>query len=125
MPRQSRSARLAASALTLVVTVLALFVPVAGAQGMPLPADRQLSHHTAAGHAGRGAGPDDIPVPHVAVTHRPEVHIPGPQPVGPARTAVDRAPRRALGWPDTGPVTTLAPPRRPAGSAAPRGPPHR
>ncbi|GHB30645.1 hypothetical protein GCM10010331_16300 [Streptomyces xanthochromogenes] len=125
MPQQSRSARLAASALTLVVTVLALFVPVAGAQGMPVPPDRPLTHHTAAGHARQGVGPDGVPLPHVAVTHRPEAHIPGPQPVGPARTTVDRVPRRALGWPDTGPATTLAPPRRPAESAAPRGPPHR
>ncbi|MEV6719327.1 hypothetical protein AB0M94_00230 [Streptomyces xanthochromogenes] len=125
MPRQSRSARLAASALTLVVTVLALFVPVAGAQGVPLPADRPLSHHTAAGHAGRGAGPDDIPVPQVAVAHRSDAHIPGPQPAGPASTAVDTAPRRVVGGPDTGPATSLVPPRRPAESAAPRGPPHR
>ncbi|MFF4420683.1 hypothetical protein ACFY04_07825 [Streptomyces sp. NPDC001549] len=126
MPQQSRSARLAASALTLVVTVLALFVPLAGAQGMPMPADRPLAHHTVAGHAGQGAGPDDdVPARHVAVTHRPDAHIPGPQPAGPARTAVDTAPRRALGGPDTGPATALAPPRRPAESAAPRGPPHR
>ncbi|WP_331725761.1 hypothetical protein OG264_38640 (plasmid) [Streptomyces xanthophaeus] len=123
MPQRSRSARLAASALTLVVTVLALFVPVAGAQGMPVPADRPLAHHAVP--AGEGAGPDDVPARHVAVAHRPDAHIPGPQPAGPARTAVDTAPHRALGGPDTGPATALAPPRRPAGSAAPRGPPHR
>ncbi|MFC9583606.1 hypothetical protein ACFVJ8_12365 [Streptomyces yangpuensis] len=126
MPQRSRSARLAASALTVVVTVLALFVPVAGAQGMLMPADRPLADHTVAGHAGQEAGPDDdVPARHVAVTHRPDAHIPGPQPAGPARTAVDTAPHRALGGPDTGPATALAPPRRPAESAAPRGPPHR
>ncbi|MGW7262405.1 hypothetical protein [Streptomyces sp. NPDC054842] len=125
MPRRSRSARLAASALTLVVTVLALFVPVAGAQSAPVPAGRPLAHHTVAGHAGQGAGPDDVPALHVALTHRPDAHIPGPQPAGPARGAVDTAPRRALGGPDTGPATALAPPRGAAESAAPRGPPHR
>ncbi|MEV7278652.1 hypothetical protein [Streptomyces sp. NPDC093111] len=125
MSQQSRSARLAASALTLVVTVLALFVPVAGAQGVPLPADRPLAHHAVAGYAGHEAGRDDVPAQQVAVTHRPDVHIPGPQPAGPARTAVDTAPRRALGGPDTGPGTVLVPPRGPAESAAPRGPPHR
>ncbi|MGW6574422.1 hypothetical protein ACWGAN_19935 [Streptomyces sp. NPDC054945] len=126
MPQQSRSARLAASALTLVVTVLALFVPVAGAHGMPMPADGRLAHHTVAGHdAGQGARPDDVPARHVAVTHRPDAHIPGPQPAGPPLTAVDTAPRRLLGGPGTVPATALAPPRRPAESAAPRGPPHR
>ncbi|MEU7581421.1 hypothetical protein AB0B50_27880 [Streptomyces sp. NPDC041068] len=123
MPQQSRSARLAASALTLVVTVLALFVPVAGAQGMPT--DGPLTHHMVVAHAGQGAGPDDVPALHVAVTHRPDAHIPGPQPAGPARTAVDAAPRRALGGPDTRPATALVPPGSPAESAAPRGPPHR
>ncbi len=125
VPQRSRSTRLAASALTLVVTVLALFVQAAGAQGMLMPADRPLAHHTVAGHAGQGAGPDDVPALHLAVTNRPDAHIPGPQPAGPARTAVDTAPHRALGGPDTGPATALAPPRRPAESAAPRGPPHR
>lgn len=125
MPQPSRSARLAASALTLVVTVLALFVPVAGAQGMPVPADRPLAQHTVAGHAGPGARPDDVPARYVAVTPRPDAHIPGPQPAGPARTAVDTAPRRAQGGPDAGPAAGLAPPPGPAGSAAPRGPPHR
>ncbi|MFC9817653.1 hypothetical protein ACFVJM_37025 [Streptomyces virginiae] len=123
--QRSRSARLAASALTLLVTVLALFVPVTGAHGMPMPADGPLAHHTVAGHTEQGAGPDDVPALHLAVTHRLDAQIPGPQPAGPARTAVDTAPHRVLGGPGTGPATALAPPRRPAESAAPRGPPHR
>ncbi|MCB5167390.1 hypothetical protein LG634_21440 [Streptomyces bambusae] len=125
MPQQSRSARLAASVLALVVTVLALFVPVAGAHGSPLPADELLARHTVVGHAGQGAGPDDVPALLVALTHRPDAHIPGPQPAGSARTAVDAAPHGALGGPGAGPGSARVPPRRPAESAAPRGPPHR
>ncbi len=121
--QQSRSARLAASAVSLVVTVLALFVPTAAAYGTP--ADAPLTHHTAAAHAQKQAGPHDVPALHVAVAHRPDAHIPGPQPAGPPRTAVDTAPHRARGGPDARPATTPAPPRRPRAAAAPRGPPHR
>ncbi|MET8690264.1 hypothetical protein ABZV77_39265 [Streptomyces sp. NPDC004732] len=93
MSQQSRSARLAASAVSLVVTVLALFVPSAAAYGTA--ADAPLTHHTVAAHAQQQAGPHDIPALHVAVAHRPDAHIPGPQPTGPPRTTADTAPHRA------------------------------
>ncbi|MFH8610726.1 hypothetical protein ACH4D5_24935 [Streptomyces sp. NPDC018029] len=122
MAQQSRSARLAASALSLVVTVLALFVPSAAAHGAP--ADAPLARHTVVAHVGEPTGPHDVPALHV-VAHRPDAHIPGPQPAGPAHTAVDTAPHRALGGPETRPATAPAPPRRPLAATAPRGPPHR
>ncbi|MER7764157.1 hypothetical protein [Streptomyces sp. NPDC097619] len=125
MPQQSRSARLAVSALTLVVAVLALFVPMTGPQGILLPSDRPLSLHTVAGHAGQGAGPDDVPALRLAVAHRHDAHLPGPQPAGSAGTAVDTVPHGVFGGPATDPPTALAPPRRPTGPAAPRGPPAR
>ncbi|MFD4633522.1 hypothetical protein ACFVYR_32505 [Streptomyces sp. NPDC058284] len=123
MPQQSRSARLAASALSLVVTVLALFVPSAAAYGAP--AGAPPTRHAVAAHAGRPTGPHDTPALHIAVTHRPDAHIPGPQPPGPGPTALDSAPHRARGWADARPATDLAPPQRPRATAAPRGPPHR
>ncbi|MEV7192428.1 hypothetical protein AB0N81_11555 [Streptomyces sp. NPDC093510] len=123
MSQQSRSARLATSALSLLVTVLALFVPTMGAHGTP--ADGPLTRHTVAAHAEDPAGPHDVPALHVALTHRPDAHIPGPQPGGPPRTAVDTAPHRALGGPDTRPGTAPPLPRQPLAAAAPRGPPHR
>ncbi|MFI1676149.1 hypothetical protein [Streptomyces sp. NPDC020607] len=123
MSQQSRSARIAASAVSLVVTVLALFVPSAAAQGTP--ADGPLARHTAVAHAEKQTAPHDVPALHVTVTHRLDAHIPGPQPVGPPRTAVDTAPHRALGGPDARPETVTAPPRRVGTAAAPRGPPQR
>ncbi|MFK4069797.1 hypothetical protein [Streptomyces sp. NPDC029674] len=121
MAQQSRSARLAVSALSLVATVLALFIPSAAAYGAP--ADAPLARHTVAAHAGKPTGPQDVPALHIALAHRPDAHIPGPQPAGPAHTAVDTAPHRALGGPDARPATAPAPPRRPLPTAAPRGPP--
>ncbi|MCF3119660.1 hypothetical protein IPZ68_08050 [Streptomyces arenae] len=123
MPQQSRSAHLAVSALTFVVTVLTLFVPSAAAVGTP--GDAPLDRHTVAAHAGEAPGPHDIPALHVAVTHRPDAHIPGPQPSGPPRTAVDTAPHGALGGPDARPSAAPVPPLWALATAAPRGPPHR
>ncbi|MEV0254504.1 hypothetical protein AB0H82_09575 [Streptomyces sp. NPDC050732] len=123
MAQQSRSARVAASALSLVVTVLALFVPSAAAYGTS--ADAPPARHTVAAHAGKPTGPHDVPALHIAPAHRPDAHIPGPQPAGPAHTAVDTAPHRALGGPDARAATAPAPPRRPLAAAAPRAPPHR
>ncbi|MEV5981824.1 hypothetical protein [Streptomyces sp. NPDC052114] len=122
MPQQSRSARLAVSALSFVVTVLALFVPSAQAYGTP--GEGPLAPSAVTAHAEKAPGPHDIPALHVVVTHRPDAHIPGPQP-GPPRTAVDTAPHRTLGGPDPRPSAAPAPPLWAVASAAPRGPPHR
>ncbi|MFF3645242.1 hypothetical protein [Streptomyces sp. NPDC002564] len=121
MAQQSRSARLAASALSLVVTVLALFAPSAAAHGTP--ADAPLPRHTAVAHAQQPAVPHDVPGLHVALTHRPDAPLPGPEPAGPAPTAAAAAPHRALGGPDTHGTGAPAPPRRPRAATAPRGPP--
>ncbi|MEU8957698.1 hypothetical protein AB0C93_25725 [Streptomyces sp. NPDC048518] len=123
MSQQSRSARVAVSALSFVVTVLALLVPSAAAYATP--ADGPLTRHTVAAHAAQPAGPQDVPALHVAVAHRPDAHIPGPRPVGPPPTAFDIAPHRALGGPDARPAAAYAPTPRPHAASAPRGPPHR
>ncbi|MFE0172169.1 hypothetical protein ACFWZ2_07605 [Streptomyces sp. NPDC059002] len=124
MSQQTRSARLAASALALVVTVLAFFVPAATtaygtADEAPGP------HHVAVAHDRSAVAPDDVPALRVAAAHRVDAHIPGPQPAGPPRTAVDTAPHGALGGPDARPAGVLAPPRHAVAAAAPRGPPLR
>ncbi|MFD6436588.1 hypothetical protein [Streptomyces venezuelae] len=123
MSQPSRSARFAASAVSLVVTVLALFVPSAAAYGPP--ADGPLARHTVVAHAEKSSAPHDVPAFHVTATHRLDAHLPGPQPIGPPRTAVDTAPHRALGGPDAEPEAAPAVPRRAGTAAAPRGPPRR
>ncbi|MFI7322222.1 hypothetical protein [Streptomyces venezuelae] len=123
MSQPSRSARLAASAVSLVVTVLALFAPSAVAHGTP--ADGPLARHTAVAHAEKQTAPHDSPALHVTVTHRLDAHLPGPQPAGPPRTAVDTAPHRALGGPDVRREAVPAAPWRAGAQAAPRGPPRR
>lgn len=123
MSQPSRSARLASSAVSLLVTVLALFVPSAAAYGTP--ADGPLARHTVVAHAEKQTAPQDIPALHVTVTHRLDAHLPGPQPIGPPRTAVDTAPHRALGGPDVRLRAVPATPRQAGAQAAPRGPPRR
>ncbi|MFF1380581.1 hypothetical protein [Streptomyces sp. NPDC058308] len=123
MSQQSRSARLAASALSFLVTVLVLFVPSAAASGAS--ADAPPTRHAVGARAGKATGPHDIPALHVAVTHRPDAHIPEPQPAGPAPVPFDTAPHRALSGPDARPATAFAPPQRIHAAAAPRGPPRR
>lgn len=123
MSQQSRSARLAVSALSFVVTVLTLLVPSAAAYGTP--ADGPLTRHSVTAHATRPAGPHDVPALQLAAAHRPDAHIPGPRPVGPQPTALDTAPHRALCGPDARTATACAPAQRPHAAAAPRGPPHR
>ncbi|WP_125510775.1 hypothetical protein [Streptomyces sp. WAC 01529] len=122
--RQQRSARLASCASALLVTVLALFAPSA-AYAYGTPADGPLTHHTVAAQAGKESGPKDTPALRVGVAHRLDAHLPGPQPAGPPRTAVDTAPHRATGGPDPRPAAPRAQPHEAAESAAPRGPPHR
>ncbi|MGV9885005.1 hypothetical protein [Streptomyces sp. NPDC003006] len=124
MSQQSRSERLAGAALCLVVAVLALFAPSAATAYGSFD-DGPLTHHTVVAHAGKQTGPEDAPALRVVLAHRLDAHIPGPQPVGPARTAVDTAPHRAAGGPDARPATTRVQPREAVGSAAPRAPPHR
>ncbi|MBM7173739.1 hypothetical protein JQK87_36250, partial [Streptomyces sp. G44] len=83
MSQQSTPARVAAAALSLVVTVLALFAPSAAtAHGTAAP--EPLTHHTAAVHAGKQTGPEDVPALRV-VAHRLDAHLPAPHPAGPAR----------------------------------------
>ncbi|MET9543920.1 hypothetical protein ABZY36_01220 [Streptomyces sp. NPDC006627] len=115
MSQQSRPARLAAAALSLAVTVLALFAPSAA---------EPLTHHTVVAHAGKQAGPDDVPALRV-VAHRLDTHLPGPHPVGPARTAPDPAPHRATGGPASHPAAARVRAHEAADTAAPRAPPHR
>ncbi|MEU1121743.1 MULTISPECIES: hypothetical protein [unclassified Streptomyces] len=55
MSQQSRSARVAVSALSFVVTVLALFVPSAAAYGTP--ADGPHARHTVAAYGASADGP--------------------------------------------------------------------
>ncbi|QEV16343.1 hypothetical protein [Streptomyces alboniger] len=124
MSQQRRSARLASSAVALVVTVLALFAPAAAAAAAGIRADGTPTHHTVA-HAGKQTGTEDAPAFTVAVAHRLDAHLPGPQPVGPPRTAADTAPHRATGGPDTRPAAPHARSHEAIDSAAPRGPPHR
>lgn len=122
MARQGRSARLAASALSLVLTVLIFLVPSAAtAHGAAVT---PLGHHTAA-DAGKKTSPDDVPALRVTVAHRLDAPVSGPQPAVAARAASDTAPHRTLGGPDTAPAAPGTPPRRAADRAAPRGPPHR
>ncbi|MFI6642652.1 hypothetical protein [Streptomyces sp. NPDC050504] len=122
MVRQGRSARLAASALSLVLTVLVFLVPsTAAAHSAALT---PLGQHERA-DAGRKTSPEDIPALRVTAPHRLDAPAPEPHPVPAARTPVDSAPRRALGGPDTAPAAPGTPPHGAAGSAAPRGPPHR
>ncbi|MFF8659107.1 hypothetical protein [Streptomyces huasconensis] len=121
--QQSRAARLAASALSLVVTVLALFAPSAAtAYGTPAP--EPLTHHTVAAHAGKQTGPEDVPALRVAA-HRLDTHLPAPHLAGPARTASDPAPHRATGGPATHPTAPRIRAHQAADPAAPRAPPHR
>jgi hypothetical protein len=121
--QQRRPARLAASALSLLVTVLALFVPSA-ATAYGAPGDGRLAHHAVAPHAGKQAGPEDVPALRVTVAHRLDAHIPGPQPLGSPRTSPDVVPPREPYEPDARPAARSTP-RQTSGAAAPRGPPHR
>ncbi|MFJ2766370.1 hypothetical protein [Streptomyces sp. NPDC087300] len=124
MAQQTRSARLAASALALVVSVLAFFVPAAttayGASG-----DAPSVPHLTVVHDRSSVSPDDVPALRVAAAHRVDAHIPGPGPAGPARTSFDAAPHRACGGPDARTTGVVAPPCHAVAAAAPRGPPHR
>ncbi|MGA4846894.1 hypothetical protein ACOBQB_11720 [Streptomyces sp. G5(2025)] len=123
MSQQSRPARLAASALSLVVTVLALFTPSA-AMAYRTPAAEPLTHHTVAAHVGERTGPEDVPALRV-VAHRLDAHTPGPHPPGPARTACDPVPHRATGGPPSHPTAVRVRTHQAADPAAPRAPPHR
>ncbi|MEV0126269.1 hypothetical protein AB0I16_32795 [Streptomyces sp. NPDC050703] len=123
MPQQRRSARLAASGLSLLVTVLALFVPSA-ATAYGAPGDGRLTHHTVAAHAGEQAGAEDVPALRVTVAHRLDAHIPGPQPQGSPRTSPDVVPPLPPSGTDARPVSRVSS-HRTIEAAAPRGPPHR
>ncbi|MBW5424795.1 hypothetical protein GKQ77_25055 [Streptomyces sp. BG9H] len=122
--RQRRSARLASWSSALLVAVLALFAPSA-AYAYGTPAGGPLTHHTVAAQAGKKSGPEDTHALRFAAAHRLDAHLPGPQPAGPPRTAVDKAPHRATGGPGQRPAAPRAQPHEAAESAAPRGPPHR
>ncbi len=111
--------------MALVVTVLALFAPAAAAAAAGIRADSTPTRHTVAAHAGQRTAAEDAPAFTVAVAHRLDAHLPGPQPVGPPRTAADTAPHRATGGPDTQPAAPRARSHEAIDSAAPRGPPHR
>ncbi|WP_159072453.1 hypothetical protein [Streptomyces formicae] len=124
MAQQTRSARLAASALALVVTVLAFFVPAA-TTAYGAPGDAPGAHHLTVVHEQGSVSPDDVPALRVAPAHRVDAHIPGPGPAGPARRAFDAAPHRACGGPDARTTGVLPPPCHAVAAAAPRGPPHR
>ncbi|CAM5684294.1 putative protein OS=Streptomyces alboniger OX=132473 GN=CP975_01420 PE=4 SV=1 [Streptomyces alboniger] len=123
MSQQRRPARLAASALSLLVTVLALFVPSA-ATAYGAPGDGRPAHPAVAAHAGERTGPEDVPALRVTVAHRLDAHIPGPQPPGSPRTSPDVVPPHGPCGPDARPVARTTP-RQACQAAAPRGPPHR
>ncbi|QEU96582.1 hypothetical protein [Streptomyces kanamyceticus] len=124
MAQQTRSARLTASALALVVTVLAFFVPAATA-AYGAPGDAPSTHQLTVVHDRSSVAPDDVPALRVAAAHRVDAHIPGPQPAGPAGRAFDAAPHRAAAGPDARTTGVLPPPCPARAAAAPRGPPHR
>ncbi|WP_159043856.1 hypothetical protein [Streptomyces sp. NRRL S-1521] len=121
MPQQRRSARLAASALSLLVTVLALLVP-SSATVHGAPGDGRLTHHTVAAHAGKRSGPEDVPALRVTVVHRLDTHIPAPQPPASPRTSPEVLPPRPPYETDARAASRVTP-HQAIEAAAPRGPP--
>ncbi|WP_172381950.1 hypothetical protein [Streptomyces sp. MNP-20] len=121
MQYRARSARLAASVLSVVVAVLAFAVPSRAPGAVPAVrtalAAPDRSHSDSVGPR----APDLPRVVHATVAHPHHAHL--PHPPYPATTAADRAPHRPVGGP-AAPARGTAPARQhPDAGPRPRGPP--